>query len=164
MKEWPVYIFAVLLVSVVATQPVSGQVKEVNFDELESYFQKNNDTLYVINFWATWCGPCVEELPYFERLKREFADRPFAVLLVSLDFANNLEGKVIPFVNKRDFQSQVLFLHQPDGHQWMDKVSPEWSGAIPATYIVENNRSQEAFYEKAFNDYQSLLDIVKPHL
>jgi thiol-disulfide isomerase/thioredoxin len=118
----------------------------------------------VINFWATWCGPCVKELPYFDRLQREFADRPLSVLLVSLDFARNLEKKVVPFVKERQLKAKVLFLHQPRGHKWMEKISENWSGAIPATYIVKNNREVEGFYEKSFKDYQSLINVVKPHL
>ncbi len=161
-RHLPIIVF--LLVSLVNLAPASGQVKEVNFEELQAYFQKDNDTLYVINFWATWCGPCVKEIPYFERLQREFADEPLKVLLVSLDFAKNLQKKVIPFVKERQLRSRVLFLHQPSGHQWMDEIASKWSGAIPATYIVKNNRELEAFYERSFKGYQSLLDVVEPHL
>lgn len=154
----------VLLLGLANLSPASAQVKEVEFEELQSYFKKNNDTLYVINFWATWCGPCVKELPYFDRLQREFADRPLSVLLVSLDFARNLEKKVVPFVKDRQLKAKVLFLHQPRGHKWMEKISETWSGAIPATYMVKNNREVEGFYEKSFKDYQSLINVVKPHL
>jgi thiol-disulfide isomerase/thioredoxin len=157
-------VLVLLLVGLANLSPASAQVKEVEFEELQSYFKKNNDTLYVINFWATWCGPCVKELPYFDRLQREFADRPLSVLLVSLDFARNLEKKVVPFVKERQLKAKVLFLHQPRGHKWMEKISENWSGAIPATYIVKNNREVEGFYEKSFKDYQSLINVVKPHL
>jgi thiol-disulfide isomerase/thioredoxin len=157
-------VLVLLLVGLANLSPASAQVKEVEFEELQSYFKKNNDTLYVINFWATWCGPCVKELPYFDRLQREFADRPLSVLLVSLDFARNLEKKVVPFVKDRQLKAKVLFLHQPRGHKWMEKISETWSGAIPATYMVKNNREVEGFYEKSFKDYQSLINVVKPHL
>lgn len=140
-----------------------AQVKEVKFEELEDYFSKTNDTLYVINFWATWCKPCVEELPYFEKLHQQFLNRPIAVLLVSLDFAKNLESKVVPFVRERKLKSQVFFLHQPQGHEWMNTISQKWSGAIPATYIVRNNREEEGFYERSFKSYQALLDVVESH-
>lgn len=145
-------------------EKASAQVREVQFDNLKPYFSKHNDTLYVVNFWATWCGPCVKELPYFEKLNQEFAERPVAVLLVSLDFSRNLNSKVIPFVRRRDLQSQVLFLHQPRGHEWMNHISRDWSGAIPATYIIRNDRKKASFYEQTFDDYSSLLDAVKPHL
>jgi thiol-disulfide isomerase/thioredoxin len=157
-------IMILVLVGLVNVAPASAQVQEVNFEEFQTCFEKNNDTLYVINFWATWCGPCVKELPYFNRLQREFADKPLQVLLVSMDFSRNLEKKVIPFVKKRQLKPRVIFLHQPRGHQWMDEIASKWSGAIPATYVVKNKGEVEAFYEKAFKGYQSLLNVVKPHL
>ena len=138
-----------------------SQVREVNFKQLKSYFEKSNDTLYVINFWATWCKPCVKELPYFERVTRDYKHRKVAVLLVSLDFSKNLKSKVIPFVKKRDLQSRVLFLHQPPGHQWMNQVDPDWSGAIPATYFIKNGGNTGAFYEKSFDSYNELNNIIK---
>ena len=138
-----------------------AQVREIQFEDLQSYFHKSNDTLYVINFWATWCKPCVKELPYFERIHDNFSNRKVAVLLVSLDFSSNLNAKVRPFVKERNFKSQVMFLHQPRGHEWMNKVSDKWSGAIPATYFIKNNGSQSAFYEKAFDNYRELYNIIQ---
>lgn len=164
MKGRLVQLVMLVMMGLAWGQPASAQVKEVHFNDLQSYFEKQNDTLYVINFWATWCGPCVEELPYFNKLSRELADRPVAVLLVSLDFASNLDQKVIPFVKNRDLEPRVLFLHQPSGHQWMNKVSTKWSGAIPATYIVKNDRAEAGFYERSFDDYQALLQVVQSHL
>src|SRR5690242_18603794 len=61
----------------------------------------NSDTLYVVNFWATWCGPCVKELPNFDKLQMDYKDKPLKVLLVSMDFKSKLNAAVIPFVKKR---------------------------------------------------------------
>src|SRR5690606_6809447 len=66
---------------------VSKKVVSLNFEALEKkYFQKKNDSIYVINFWATWCKPCIKELPAFEKIASEYADKKVKVLLVSLDF------------------------------------------------------------------------------
>jgi thiol-disulfide isomerase/thioredoxin len=163
MKPFTVKLLLVFTLGLVINHTASAQVKEVQFQDLKKYLHKNNDTLYVINFWATWCGPCVEELPYFERLNQKFNDRPVSVLLVSLDFSKNVESKVIPFVEKRDLKSRVLFLHQPRGHKWMNDVSESWTGAIPATCLVRNSR-KKAFLEQPFDNYRSLLDVVESHL
>lgn len=163
MKPFTLKLLLVFALGLAANHTASAQVKEVQFQELQNYLHKNNDTLYVVNFWATWCGPCVEELPYFERLSQRFNDRPVSVLLVSLDFSRNVDSKVVPFVEKRDLRSRVLFLHQPEGHRWMNDISENWTGAIPATYLVKNSRDK-AFLEQPFDNYQSLLDVVEPHL
>ncbi len=56
------------------------------FEDFEYLLEKDNDTTYVINFWATWCLPCVKELPEFEEINQHFKDKKFKMILVSLDF------------------------------------------------------------------------------
>jgi thiol-disulfide isomerase/thioredoxin len=102
----------------------------------------------VVNFWATWCAPCVEELPYFEELTREYADKPLRVLLVSLDFRRQLERRLLPFLKNNDIQSRVVVLDDADANAWIDKVDPSWSGAIPATLFYQGER--RLFKEQTF--------------
>jgi len=71
-----------------------------NYVALESAIIKNENTIYVINFWATWCMPCVKELPYFEKLNAENKDAK--VVLISLDFKDQLESKLLPFLKKKE--------------------------------------------------------------
>ncbi|UCA56595.1 MULTISPECIES: TlpA disulfide reductase family protein [Aequorivita] len=129
--------------------PNSGKIISFNFDQLEKkYFQKNNDSIYVINFWATWCKPCVKELPAFERISADYSSKKVKVLLVSLDFADKIESQVIPFNKKNNIKSEVVLLDDPDANNWIPRVSKEWSGAIPATIIY--NKKKRKFYEQSF--------------
>ncbi|GAB2544601.1 TlpA family protein disulfide reductase [Rufibacter soli] len=116
--------------------------------QLQKYLSSKSDTTYVLNFWATWCQPCVEELPHFEALQQQYKNKPLKVVLVSMDFAKDLEKKVIPFVNRRQLKSTVFVLDEPDQNAWIDLVDPSWSGAIPATLILNNARHQRFFIEK----------------
>ena len=117
------------------------KVVSLNFEELQKkYFQNKNDTTYVINFWATWCKPCVKELPYFEKIAWDYSDKNVKVLLVSLDFPDKIESQVIPFMEKNNIKSEVVLLDDPDANSWIPKVSPDWSGAIPATVIYKNEK------------------------
>lgn len=111
------------------------------FGQAEPFFHLDNDTTYVINFWATWCKPCVEELPYFEELTRAYREQKVRVILVSLDFPRQFASKLAPFVEERELQSTVIALADGRYNDWIDKVSPEWTGAIPATYIYRGGRS-----------------------
>lgn len=130
-----------------------------DFDGLEqAYFNKKNDTTYVLNFWATWCKPCVKELPAFEELNREYSDQKVKVVLVSLDFPENVNTHVIPFMEKKGLQSEVVLLDDPDANTWIPKISKEWSGAIPATLMVRDERQK--FYERSFT-YTELEKEVK---
>ena len=127
---------------------MKDRVPSLDFSELNTFLTKDNDTTYVVNFWATWCKPCIKELPAFEKLNTEYSDKKVKVLLVSLDFPTKVTSQVIPFMEKNNIQSQVLLLDDADANNWIPKVSKEWSGAIPATLIYSN--ATRLFYERSF--------------
>ena len=122
-------------------------VEVVKFDAFDKLLKDKSNGLHVINFWATWCGPCIKELPYFEKLRTDY-DGKLNVTLVSLDFVEELEKRVIPFVRKKKLQSQLLLLDEIDYNSWIDKVEPSWSGAIPATLIIDHRTGKRKFVEK----------------
>lgn len=132
------------------------------FEDFEGLLHKENDTTYVVNFWATWCGPCVKELPYFEELNEIYKDEKVKVILVSLDFKKMIDKKLIPFLNKRKIQSDVVLLLDSKETKWIDKVDPSWSGAIPVTLFY--NSKERLFFEKAFHSTKELTDIINPIL
>jgi len=132
------------------------------FEDLAPILAKQNDTTYVINFWATWCAPCVKELPYFETVTKKYANQKVKVILVSLDFSKQLETKLKPFLKENNLQSEVLVLIDPDANSWVDKVNPAWSGAIPATVVYKGEKNE--FYEKSFETLVELEEVVTPFL
>lgn len=124
--------------------------KVIHFEDLENWFQKDDDTLYVINFWATWCRPCVAELPFFDDLKKEYKDSPVQVLLVSLDFVEDMESRVEPFIKRKKPKSPIFLLDEAKPNQWIGKVDETWTGAIPATIFVNHKREIREFHEGDF--------------
>jgi thiol-disulfide isomerase/thioredoxin len=128
----------------------------VDFKGFEPFLNKQNDTTYVVNFWATWCKPCVKELTYFEQINQNYKDKKVKVILASLDFYKNYQNTLIPFVKNRGIKSDVLLIHDPNFNNWIDKVDKSWSGAIPATLVY--TKSSRSFYEKSFT--YSQLDSV----
>lgn len=116
-----------------------------DFKGLNPYFNKTDGKVYVINFWATWCAPCVKELPYFEKLNAEYSDKGVELLLVSLDFPRQYDTKLKPFLKENQLKSKVVVLDDVDANTWIPEVDEDWSGAIPATYIYKGNKSK--FYE-----------------
>jgi len=133
-----------------------------SFEDLEHVLKFKNDTTYLINFWATWCGPCVKEMPFIEALHQEFESQKFKIILVSLDFKKHLESKLIPFLNKNNIQSNVVLLLDDKANRWIDKVDSSWSGAIPISIVYKNEKRQ--FYEREFHNSQELVDIINPFI
>ena len=131
-------------------QQVSDYKLDVyDFDGFESFLSKKDNKIYVVNFWATWCAPCIKELPYFEALNEKYKKDNVEVLLVSLDFPKQYEKKLIPFIEDKKLKSKVIALDDPKMNDWIPKVDEDWSGAIPATIIYNKDKSQ--FYERSFN-------------
>lgn len=129
-----------------------AKVQEVSFEKFQSkVIQADNDTLYVVNFWATWCKPCVAELPYFESANEQFKNEKVKVLLVSLDFLDQKQ-KVDKFVTDRTIKSEVVLLNAGNPNEWIDKIENEWSGAIPATVFYKGGEKlyfREGDFEKS---------------
>jgi thiol-disulfide isomerase/thioredoxin len=138
-----------------------GQARIIKFPELDSLMNNHKDTVLVVNFWATWCKPCIEEFPYFQQLAKNYSDKKVKVVFVSLDFKREFETKLVPYVKNKNVQQQVLLIDEPDYNSWIDKVDPRWSGAIPATLIIDE-KGRKYFYEKEFPSYLELEKIVKP--
>ncbi len=154
----------ILSIFLLAMKPeANGQtVPIIQFSELEHYLKPTDDnSVNVVNFWATWCKPCIEELPHFEKLNAEYSKHGVNVILVSLDFKSQYEKKVIPFIQKNNLQSKVVLLDTQGKNDFIDKVNPNWSGAIPATMVTQAGGKTAKFFEKQVT-YEELENIVKP--
>lgn len=145
----------------VAQSQTQYSIPVVGFSEIQQILDRESDTLYILNFWATWCKPCVMELPEFEKVNSEFKDDAhFKMILVSLDFPEKIPSLVIPFIERRNLEAEVWVLDEPDANAWIDKIDPSWSGAIPATVIV--NRKYRGFHEGMMT-YDELKNIINKH-
>ena len=134
-------------------------IQVVDFDEFYSKIDLSSDDTYVINFWATWCSPCVKELPYFESVNKEYADKNVKVILVSLDFPSQIESKLKPYLKKNKIKSNVILLDDSKMNKWVPRVSEKWDGGIPATLIV--NSSNYNFYPNPFEKEELVTEILK---
>lgn len=107
----------------------------------------SKDTLYIINFWATWCAPCVAELPEFNRLATRYEGKPVKILLASLDFKEDHTFKLERFVERKKLIPEVVWLSDTDPNIFIPKVDDSWQGSIPATVIVHPGKHLKKFIE-----------------
>lgn len=148
-----------LFVLLFVTFSVQAQEKVTVYDTYDDFATNiliEDENIYVINFWATWCAPCIKELPYFEKLNAE--NKNVKVILVSLDSKKDLDKKLIPFIEKRKLKSKVLILADKDYNSWLSKVDADWSGAIPATLLLNGKKKQ--FAERDFENFDELNQYV----
>jgi thiol-disulfide isomerase/thioredoxin len=136
-----------------------NKIKVISFDELYKTIDLSSNDTYVINFWATWCSPCVKELPYFEFVNDTYTDKNVKVLLVSLDFPSQVESKLKPYIFTKKLKSKVVLLDDPNLNKWVPQVSAKWDGGIPATLIV--NKSNYNFYPNPFDQVSLVNEINK---
>ena len=148
-----------LLLMFNCNNPSKDSIEVVDFDGLYSKIDLSVDKTYVINFWATWCAPCVKELPYFEEVNKQSKDNNTEVILVSLDFPSQIESKLKPYLKKNKIKSKVILLDDSKINTWVPKVSERWDGGIPATLIV--NSSNYNFYPKPFEKEELFTEINK---
>lgn len=140
------------------------QVPVYGFEGFEAAVlnRKEENTTYIVNFWATWCGPCVAELPHFLELEKKYKGKNVKFIFVSLDFMTNLETSLVPFLDKRKIESEMLVLNQKNVDVWMEKIDKKWSGAIPATLIY--NAKGRKFIEDKFDSVEELETLLKSML
>lgn len=140
----------IFLVALLPSVAFCQEAQIVKFDAVQKLLNGRSDKIQVINFWATWCAPCVKELPYFESLQKKQPDK-ISVSLISLDFADKVD-KVNAFIKRKELSSSVLLLDEVDYNSWINKVDKDWSGAIPATLIINPNTGKRKFIEKELQD------------
>jgi thiol-disulfide isomerase/thioredoxin len=121
-----------------------------------------SDQIQIINFWATWCGPCIKEMPQFENLGRQRSDIHVTLVSMDLELDPNPE-KVFRFVERKNIQSTVLILDEKDPNSWIDKVEKEWSGSLPATIVINTKTGKRAFVGKELKEgeLETLINSVK---
>ena len=136
----------------------------VNYDQLKEIIEVEDDVLYVINFWATWCKPCIDELPGFMEVNEIYKDDPkFKMILVSLDQAKAIDSRVKKFIEKNNINVDVYILDDNKRmNEWIPAFDENWSGAIPAT-VFYKNKKKILFRELEITKYE-LEDMVDDNL
>ncbi|MCW5910595.1 MAG: TlpA family protein disulfide reductase [Cyclobacteriaceae bacterium] len=132
--------------------PASAQrIPQIKLKELQQLLTTPREKVQVINFWATWCAPCVKELPLFEKLKAD--NQHVEITLVSMDYDLDPDpAKVERFATRKNLQNKVLILAETDPNSWIDKVDKNWSGALPATIVINTKTGKRKLVQKELHE------------
>ncbi|MFM8373226.1 MAG: TlpA family protein disulfide reductase [Bacteroidota bacterium] len=159
MRFRPICLIIALLALTTSASIAQNYVVFDSIDQLQSYIEREKDATLVINFWATWCKPCVAELPIFEELHRMYDDQDLKIILVSLDFKSQLERKFVPFLKSKALESDVVLLADQDVDTWIPMFDDMWDGALPATLVL--NGKQRIFVTGEFSSVEELKKVVE---
>lgn len=116
-------------------------IQVIKFNELKQRFYNNSDTVYVINFFASWCKPCIKEMPEFLSFYNEVKSSKIKLVFVSLDFKNNKEN-LLAIIKEFNLKN-VYLLDESNANNWIDKIDQNWTGSIPATLIIKKGKHKK---------------------
>src|SRR6476661_1197497 len=123
----------VLLIFIVGVATAQQKAEIIKLARLQKVVTQKSENIQVVNFWATWCGPCVKELPLFEKFNSAKPENVKITLVsMDLDLDPNPE-KVYKFIDKKKILSEVYILDEKNPNDWIDKIEKQWTGALPAT-------------------------------
>ncbi|MBL7746856.1 MAG: redoxin domain-containing protein [Chitinophagaceae bacterium] len=149
-----------LIVSLLAGSLIFGQeVRRVKITDLEKIIAESKTPL-IINMWATWCKPCIEEIPYFQEEALAHSKDSLQLLLVSLDFKEAFPNNIKTFAGKRNITASILWLDETDADYFCPKIDPKWSGAIPATLFINNKKGYRKFAEDQLSHEELKREIM----
>lgn len=156
MKKIIILTFLVVLSFFAFGQPIASW----KMSSLEEHITKSENPV-IINFWATYCLPCIEEIPYFQELTKKYEEKGVRLLLVSLDFKEAYPEKIRKFSNKMKFTAPIVWLDETDADYFCPRIDSAWSGVMPATLFVNNKTGFRSFYEEQMSKERLEKEIIK---
>lgn len=115
------------------------QIQSIKIEKLQNMLTFQKDTLKVVNFWASWCVPCIKELPYFVKISDEMQQKPIKFIFVAIE---DTPEKALNILKKKKININSFLLDEEKANEWIDKIDKKWDGTIPFTLVItpDNNR------------------------
>lgn len=151
--------FAAILFLALSAGAAAQEIPFIKGKQISDWKKNKSDTVYVINFWATWCKPCLEEMPNFELAAQHFAGNKVRFIMVSNDFKKQIESKLKPYLAENNLKNKVYYMNETNPNDWIERVDPNWQGSLPATLIFNNSTGDYKFVSGPLT-YEELVSII----
>ena len=140
--------------------PPDPAIQKIKITDLESYIAGSDHPL-IINFWATFCVPCMKEIPYFQTTVAQYKDQRVELVLVSLDLPDYYPARIGEFAQKRGITARILWLNETNADYFCPKVDPRWTGGIPCSLFINKGTHYRRFFDRQLTEPQVDLEIKK---
>ena len=135
-----------LLVSAYAQTATKTTIAKVSAKEVKAIIENSKGPM-IVNFWATWCGPCTREIAWFDSIIAN-KNSTVKLVLVSLDTKASYPNELTAFVKKHGYKGEILFLNESVPEKYIQEIEPKWRGTIPASIFVNNTTKYYQFYSE----------------
>ena len=149
----------VLVLFAFTTLVNAQEIKKVKAAEVVKMINESTTPL-IINFWATWCRPCVNELNYFEKVVDKFKDQNVKLVLISVDYPDYY-NTVVSFVKSRGYKATVYWLDEQETSVIQSSIDKGFEGVIPATLMVNKAKNYRVFHSGQLTENTLKKEIEK---
>jgi len=150
-----------LLVLGWSVSATAGEVKLTDAAGIKKEITSRRGKVVIVNFWATWCPPCVKEFPDFVKFYKTYKSKGVEVLAVSLDDPDDLKTRVSKFVRDKRAEFPVFLAKDADDERFTASFAKEWKGEIPVTIVFDKKGKRRRFHIGMLT-YAELEKMVKP--
>jgi len=154
-NQWLMAVFALFLLSAFSLHDRSVKenrdrdplLKDVTAEELKGIIESyEGEKAVLVNVWATWCAPCIEEFPEIVEIQRKYEDS-LQVIFISADFADSRE-RALQFLKDHDVDWTTYFKAGND-QKFIETLSDDWTGALPFSKIISKEGKVVASWENS---------------
>jgi len=142
----------------------SQDIRKMKIGELNRFIDSVHSPL-IVNFWASWCKPCVHEIPWFEKCVNEYKEKGIVLVLVSLDFGRDFPTGISNFAKQQGYTSRIIFLDEKNADYFCPLIDKSWDGSIPVSLFVNSNKKYKRFYNQQLPEPQlriAINELVEP--
>jgi thiol-disulfide isomerase/thioredoxin len=129
------------------------QIKKLKVDELKTYIEQSDHPL-IVNFWATFCAPCISEIPYLQSEAEKYKSEGVELLLVSLDSQDYYPSKIFAFAKRKNFTAHIVWLNETTFWNFYARIDKKWSGGIPSSLFINNKTHYRKFFDRQLTEPQ----------
>lgn len=139
------------------------KVEIINSSQISKLIRERHGKVLLLNIWASWCVPCREEFPELIKLQKQIGNQNVEIAAISIDYSDELETKVIPFVNSQNLNFKTYIADISNDSELINMLNPQWNGALPATFVYNKNGEQTGTLlgKSNLNDFKKEIEKAK---